>query len=35
VSTRVKEEEMEEMEDKFLEPKRGILQIDPLKHDLK
>jgi len=31
----VQEEEMEEMEGEFLESKRGVLQIDPLKHDLK
>ena len=30
-----KEKEKEEMEGKFLESKRGRLQIDPLKHDSK
>jgi len=29
------EEEEEEMESKILEPKRGVLQIDLLKHDSK
>jgi len=35
VLTGVQEEEMEEMEGKFLESKRGILRIDPLKHNSK
>jgi len=31
----VQEEKEEEMEGKFLESKRGVLRIDPLKHDSK